>query len=549
MSDLNSISRNPEGQAAQKRQRVGEIQDNAASVASASSSAPRVSAGKMEDDVVMHDQPIVERSSFAAPTLQADQLNAEEVIQDYVSHVGRANQTIYVLLFCYKALLEKNASSAEINLNLAAMPIDIIKNIILKLIPDYIAVHLSMRLPLDQLEAALISHGINMQKEYAAIDAMAKICFDLGPNPPKNPSKANHYLNACYRKMTGLDVTDAVTDEEKYVAAFEVRYGKEQIEKFKALLQEFVLLPSQILVDSTIKKGFVNQSYILLESRLDPYPKKKIEISCKSMHRLPLKLAEYKEVVTSQYKGDRQGSPSLQFMCNLQKQRNLYLDNVAFYPHFTWNPSQLNMLVLRKCGLRQLPPAFFQATGLKKLDISDNEFTELAPRFRKFAGLEEINISGNHLSAFPLMLLEFKALKNIRCDRMPQMVMRFDMPDLDAFKDLSLNSLSFIDANLFKISNDSYRISENNKLQRIYVAAYECAFFLTNNLNPILWYAALESMKSMDFLCIIFGDYDSAKENSGYFLSHIEHLIDFQYSNPLKQIPIPDYYFEVVKGI
>ena len=548
MSDLNSIPRNLEGQPALKRPRINEVQNDSAS-ASASAAAPRVSAGKMEDDAVMHDQSIVERSSFAAPTLSADQLNAEEVIQDYVSNVGRANQTIRDLLFCYNQLLEKNASSAAINLNLAAMPIDIIKNIILKLIPDYVAVHLSMRLPLNQLEDVLISHGINMQNEYAAIDTMARCCFDLGPNPPKNPRMANVYLDSCYKTITGLDVTDAVTDEEKYVAAFEVRYGRERMRQFKALLQEFVLLPSQILVDPTIEKGFVNQPYILLESRLDPYPKKKSEIFCKSMHRLPLKLAEYNEVVTSHYKGNGQGSPSLQFMGNLQKQRNLYLDNVAFYPHFTWNPSQLNMLALRKCGLRQLPSAFFQATGLEKLDISDNEFTELAPRFKKFAGLEEINISGNNLSVFPLMLLEFKALKSIRCERMPQMAMRFDIPDLNVYKDLSLNSVSFIDASLFKISSDSYHISENNILQRIYVAAYECALFLTKNLNPILWCAALEGMKNMDFLRIVFDDYDTAKENSGYFLSHIECLIDFQYSNPLKEIPIPDYYFEVVKDI
>ena len=561
MSDLNPIPRNSEGESALKRSRINETQNDSAS---ASAAAPRVSAGKMEDDPVMHDQSIVERRIDNAIAATVNLTNIEGMFQDYVSRVGEVSQSIKVLLFCYHELVERQEASAEIRLSLANIPLDLIKHIALCLVPEYAAIYLSYNLPIDKLEVALEAFGVNMRGEYAAINKMSLNCLAIEKDQ-WGFRTVEKYLHDCHTMMTGYPWTADTLVSDVNLAAFQRIYGRKPSKQFVQLLREFSLLPSQILADEKISKDFI--TYHAMKNNGAINKKSKTFFLNSLSMRIISRCKDDEGVITKaklsqlgMRKVKRHSSHwmlldeplSLQRLENFPNLSNLAIYNSNLYPNFAWRPVNLTRLTLFDCQLNELPRPFFQAKGLVFLDIKANNFTELSPRFKKFNQLKELDIAYNPLSDFPAVLLELPHLRKLFCEATPNMDMSPTCKVLNGGDNPfpSLNWIYLLAEAEFEISSKDYHIREDNKKDIVAVAAHKLGAHLIAEIHPIFWDAAVRSIESKIFINAVvdFDDVDNMQPFREAFVRIIKNMIALRRSDSQYVFVPPPCYSKVVKS-
>uniref|UniRef100_A0A1Q3FSG3 Putative conserved secreted protein n=1 Tax=Culex tarsalis TaxID=7177 RepID=A0A1Q3FSG3_CULTA len=178
------------------------------------------------------------------------------------------------------------------------------------------------------------------------------------------------------------------------------------------------------------------------------------------------------------------------------------------------NSSKLFMLRMDDTGLREVEPYFFQATGLYKLDISNNPVTEIPDE--TFYGLErslwELVLENNELIEIPTRAIQ--NLKKLRLlDLRGNDITRIE---IGAFRglDKSLQSLILADNSITQLlpgsvtglpNLDSIDLSGNN-LVEVDSSAFKDGLgklskvFLANNLLKHIPYSALQPLRLLRVL-------------------------------------------------
>ncbi|XP_062533586.1 chaoptin-like, partial [Armigeres subalbatus] len=223
------------------------------------------------------------------------------------------------------------------------------------------------------------------------------------------------------------------------------------------------------------------------------------------------------------------------------------------------NSSKLFKLYMDDTGLQDLEPYFFQATGLYKLDVSNNPITEIPDE--AFFGLErslwELVLENNELIEVPSRAIrELKKLRllNLRGNDISSI-------DAGAFRGLekSLQTLILSDNSISQLSGgdvtglpnlDSIDLSGNN-LAEIDPAAFKDGLdklskvYLGNNLLTHIPYEALQPLRLLRVLDLSYNlirtlgpDDDGPKVNYKLTLD----VLQLQY-NSLKEIPSESFGF------
>ncbi len=185
---------------------------------------------------------------------------------------------------------------------------------------------------------------VDLSKEFAAIETM--------------------------RDMAACEGIDKFTAQ----CAFDDNYGLGQEQALKAMINEFGMLPSEVLSNDAIRKDFVNQSFInVTKAGYNPgYPD--VNLSELNLIRLPSKLLAHKDI-----KSLNVSNNDLNFLpewigefSSLEKLHISNNEELSILPQSIGKLTKLKKLYAHTCALSSIPNSIGNLSNLVKLQLGAN---------------------------------------------------------------------------------------------------------------------------------------------------------------------------------